>query len=125
MDITPTVAAGQSLIDGYGPGLFRIRGQAWRTSVLVFPEAVSTWNAAAYADLTPQHLDDVFFHKPEVLLLGTGATFPHLPPKALREACREAGIVLEAMDSGAACRTFNILLSEGRRVAAALLLIEG
>lgn len=123
MDITPTIAAGQSLVEGYGPGMFRIAGKVWQTPVLIWPDHVKPWSPPAFADLLPSDLETVFITKPEVLLLGTGTSFPHLPPKDVREACRAAGVVLEAMDSGAACRTFNVLLSEGRHVMAALLMI--
>lgn len=116
MDITPAIAADRHFIDGYGPGLLRVKGIAHATPLLVFPGRVLEWKA----ELRPEAFAPVFEAKPDVLLLGVGATFSALPPPALRQAFKEAHIVLEAMETGAACRTYNVLLSEGRSIAAAL-----
>ncbi len=102
-------------IDGYGPGFFRVGGEVWQGGVLVAPSGVATWEGyAATEDLIglAVYID--------VLFVGTGAETAHVPP-AFRTALEEAGIGVEPMASPAACRTYNILLSEGRRIAAALL----
>ncbi len=105
-------------IDGYGPGFFRIGGEVLRGAVLVTATAAKAWggydDSAALLALAGEV---------DVLLLGTGKTIAH-PPASLRAALDAAGIGVEPMDSAAAARTYNVLLSEGRRIAAALLPVE-
>lgn len=102
-------------IDAYGPGFFRIGGQAVDGPVIVAPTGVQPWGG--YDDTAPLiALSDAL----DVLFIGTGADPAHLPA-ALREALTAAGLGVEAMASPAACRTYNILLSEGRRIGVALL----
>ena len=102
-------------IDGYGPGFFRIGGELVDGPVLVLPTGVSAWggfdDSAALLALVGQV---------DVIFIGTGAEIAHIP-SAFREALEEVGLGVESMGSPAACRTYNILLSEGRRIAAALL----
>lgn len=122
MDITPAVPEGSQLITGYGPGLFRIAGVAHRGSVLVLPNETLPWSVADFAAIDLAGLEPVLSRNPpvDVLLLGCGSAM-QLPPRELRQALRERGVVIEPMDTGAACRTFNVLLTEGRRAAAALI----
>ena len=102
-------------IDGYGPGFFRVGGKRIDGPVIVSPNGVAAWggwdDTAAVLSLQS---------KVDVVFVGTGAEIAH-PPKAFREPLEEAGIGVETMASPAACRTYNVLLSEGRRVAVALL----
>lgn len=102
-------------IDGYGPGFFRIGGEVFEGAVTVFPDGVNAWGG--YDDTTAllKRAADV-----DVIFVGTGAEVAHVPP-AFREVLEEAGVGVEAMASPAACRTYNVLLSEGRRVALALI----
>lgn len=102
-------------IDGYGPGFFRIGGEVTEGPVLVTADRVSPWGG--YEDLSTLL---PLAGQIDVLFVGTGAEMAYLPP-AFRSALDEAGIGVEPMASPAACRTYNVLLSEGRRVAAALL----
>lgn len=102
-------------IDGYGPGFFRIGGQAVEGPVFISPDGVHTWGG--YEDRTPL-LE--LAGQVDVLFIGTGAETAHVPAD-LRAALENAGIGVEAMNSPAACRTYNVLLSEGRRIAVALL----
>lgn len=121
-DITPIIPSDRQVIDGYGEGQFCVSGQ-WRTgAVVVFPDRTVAWRPKEFADLTPDDFTPVIQAEPRVefLLLGSG-TRMGLLPKALRQSLREAGLVVEVMDTGAACRTYNVLLAEGRRVGAALL----
>lgn len=102
-------------VDGYGPGFFRVAGVVWRGPVLVSADGAAPWQG--FDDLEPLlalvgQVDVVFF--------GTGAEVAHLPA-ALLAAVVAAGIGVEAMASPTAARTYNVLLSEGRRVAVALL----
>lgn len=102
-------------VDGYGPGFFRIGGTVFHGPVITGPSGTLTW--AGYDDhaaLTA--LSD----QVDVLFIGTGAEIAPLP-EALTKALEQAGIGAEPMSSPAACRTYNILLSEGRRVALALI----
>ena len=121
-DITPIIPSDRQVIDGYGDGQFCVSGQ-WRTgAVIVLPDRTEPWEATDFATLTVEHFAPVIGAEPkvEILLLGSGARM-QLMPKALRQGLRDAGVVVEVMDTGAACRTYNVLLAEGRRVAAALL----
>ena len=102
-------------IDGYGPGFFRVGGKVLKGPQLILPSGVSDWGG--FDDLAP-----VLAAKGsiDVLFVGTGADVAHLPA-AFRDAVEAAGIGAEPMASPTACRTYNILLSEGRRIGAALL----
>ena len=118
----PPVPADRQLVQAYEPGGFRVSGVRHRGSLLVFPEAALAWAAATLDEVDLMSLEAVVAHEPrvEILLLGGGAGFRPVPP-ALRQALRERGIVVEPMTTPAACRTYNILLAEERRVAAALI----
>lgn len=121
MDVTPQVAAGRQVIQGYGPGRFRVNDETLQGPLLVFPERTQPWDVTDFAALTIDSFAAVIAAepRPEVLLLGCG-TKQQLVPSALRSALRQYGIVVDMMDTGAACRTYNVLLTEERRVAAAL-----
>jgi uncharacterized protein len=122
MDITPAVPAGSQVIQGYGPGLFRIAGVVHKSSVLVLPDRTLAWDVAEFAGISVDRFEPLLSQdfSVDVLLLGCGASM-RLPTPDLRAALRAHGIVVEPMDTGAACRTFNILLTEGRQAAAALI----
>jgi len=125
VDVTPLVPGDRQLIESYGEGKFRISGQVHQGSVLVFPRECVAWPVATMAEVTANTLAPVVARRGDVaiLLLGCGRRMAPVPG-ALRAALREAGIVVDTMDTGAACRTYNILMSEDRRVAAALLAVE-
>jgi uncharacterized protein len=110
------------MIDAYGPGRFRIGGVIYERPVLVLPDEVRDWAVAAIADLSRASLTPVLAAAPaiEILLIGCGARAAFVPP-ALRQELRDLRLKLDAMDTGAACRTYNVLLAEDRRVAAALI----
>lgn len=122
VDITPIIPADRQVIDTYGPGRFRVSNVVHEGAVIVLPDRTMAWDAPGFANLTADHFAAVLAAdpKPDVLLLGSGARM-QLLPSALRKALRERGLVVDVMDSPAACRTYNVLLAEGRRVAAALL----
>jgi uncharacterized protein len=121
MDITPALAGEVCFVEGYGEGFLRVRGQVHEGALLVFPNRVVPWQPPSYENLTASDFAAVFAEAPEVLLLGVGNALNALPPAPLRQAFSTAKIVLEAMTTGAACRTYNVLLSEGRRVGLAVL----
>ncbi len=120
-DITPAIPEGRQIVEGYGDGRFRIAGTVYEGSVIVFADRTVGWTVAALADATEASLAAVFAAAAslDLLLLGCGVRMAQPPPE-LRAALRTAGIALEAMDTGAACRTFNVLIAEERRVVAAL-----
>jgi len=121
-NITPTIPAGRQVIDSYAPGRFRVAGISYPGSVIVFPDRTMPWPIGTFDDVELGALAAVTEAQPvpELLLLGAG-TAVRMPPKGLRLALRELGIGLEIMETGAACRTYNILLAEGRSMAAALI----
>lgn len=102
-------------IDGYGTGFFRVGGQRYDDAILVLPTGVTSWGGFADTATLLAQVADI-----DVLFVGTGAEIAH-PPKEFRTTLEDAGIGVETMASPAACRTYNVLLSEGRRVAVALL----
>ncbi|WP_342666055.1 Mth938-like domain-containing protein [Skermanella stibiiresistens] len=120
--MTPLIPADRQVIDSYGPGIFRVSGTLYEGPLLVFPDRAQAWSATDFASLTVASFDVIRGSEPavEILLLGSGPKMGLLPSK-LRRELREAGIVVDVMETGAACRTYNVLLSEERRVAAALL----
>jgi uncharacterized protein len=119
--LAPVLLPGRLLIERYGPSGFRIGGVIHPGPVLVFPDGVVPWAATGLAAVTCESLEPVLAHGGvEVLILGCGRRMT-LVAAALRGELRQAGIAVEAMATDAACRTYNLLLSEDRRVAAALL----
>ncbi len=122
MDITPRLAAGRLVIQRYGGGGFRVGGARYEGAILVWDEHVIRWpvSAPALADL--DSLAPVTSTTPpvELILFGCGPRVASVGA-ALRRSLAELRIGIEPMDTGAACRTFNVLASEDRRVAAALL----
>jgi len=121
MDLTPLAAAGRQIIERYAASGFRVNGVIYHGPVLVFPDRTVAWDAASARDVAWENLAPVIEHGGvEILLLGLGRSTSAVPP-SLRIALRTARIALEAMDTGAACRTYNVLVAEDRRVAAALI----
>ena len=121
MPMTPIAPSNRQLVDSYGSGVFRVSGRLFQGSVLVFPDRTEAWPVTAFGDVTIDTLRAVIDAAPpiEVLLIGCGDR-PLPLPGPLRQAMREAGIGIDAMATGAACRTYNMLSAEARRVAAAL-----
>ena len=124
MDITPLIPKGKQVITSYGNGQFKISGQVYTTPVLVFPDRTVVWTITKNAAISLESLNVVLEEEGEIdlLLIGCPKNQAALPPK-IRIALKEAGIALEVMDTGAAVRTYNIVLAEGRRVAAALIAV--
>ncbi len=112
--------AGANQFTGYGDGYVEINKTRHEGSVLVTIDSITAWPVENVGALADTHFDQILAANPEVVLLGTGPTlqFPH--PR-LYKALTARQIGVEVMDTNAACRTFNILMSEGRRVVAAIL----
>jgi uncharacterized protein len=126
MDITPLIPAGRQIVESYGERRFRVSGRVHAGSILVFADRTLALEAADMAAIDDQVLAPVLAAGRagalELLILGCGKRMA-LVPAALRQSLRDAGVVVEAMDTGAACRTYNVLMAEGRRVAAALIAV--
>ena len=124
MDVTPFIPEGRQVIDSYGPARFRVANLVYESSVLVFPDRTVTWPVRSMDEVSLQSFHQVIVVEPsvDVLLVGCGPQMHRLEPE-LRRELREAGIGVETMDTGAACRTYNALLAEGRHVAAALIVL--
>lgn len=100
----------------------QINDQLYARSVVVTPDhLISPWPPASFAEMTLEHLKMAQTLDPEVMLLGTGAQ-QQFPTRAIMRPILQSGIGLEVMDTGSACRTYNILMGEGRRVVAALII---
>jgi len=125
LDINPVVPNDRQLIQAYGDGRFKVSGEVYEGSILIFPERTERWSAGDCGTIDLPALDAVVAENDAVdlLLIGCGPRFTAVP-KGLRDALKHAGIVLEWMDSGAACRTFNVLVAEERRVAAAIVAVD-
>lgn len=115
-------AEGQNVITAYGEDHIQVNGTRYQHSLIVLPEQVlRDWPVPSFEQLLAEHFLPLLEQRPEIVLLGTGSRhrFPH---PALYGALIQAGIGVEIMNTGSACRTYNILVSEGRRAAAALIL---
>jgi uncharacterized protein len=115
---------GRHLIDAYGNGGFRFAEMSHRGSILALPSGIVAWPVTAVSDVTTESLAPVFTQgtELELLLFGTGLEIVALP-ETLRARFRAAGIGLDVMQTGAAARTYNILLAENRKVGAALIAV--
>ena len=102
-------------VESYGPGFFRIGGEIVQGAMIVSAKGIQTW--AGFDD--PEAVL-ALVGEADVVFVGTGADVAHLPD-GLRDPLEAAGLGVEAMSSPAACRTYNVLLSEGRRIALAVL----
>ncbi len=121
MKLRAELSTGLNTVTAYGPGFVQINQQHYPHSVLFFPEGeVQTWPVAEFDQLEWAHFSSVLARRPEILLLGSGTRQKFLAPK-LVAALSQAHIGVESMDTPAACRTYNILMSEGRQVAAAFI----
>ncbi len=106
---------------GYGNGYVMVNGRRIEKSVIVLPERIiPDWPATSFEALAPEHLSVLADLDREIILLGTGAQQRFPRPEIMRPLI-QAGVGVEVMDVQAACRTYNILMAEERKVAAALL----
>ena len=124
MKINLESGTGQNLIRAYAAGSITINQEVYTSSLILTPQRIiADWPPVRFADLTAPDFEAIAVLRPEVVVLGTGLRLQFPAPGIIRSLV-EAKIGLEVMDTGAACRTYNILMSDGRRVAAALLMIE-
>lgn len=123
MDITPLIKAGHNIIQGYGEGFLRINGKIYEESVFVMPEHIMRWSYEGAA--SGLGIDDFAAMEPywkdiDIFLIGCGNSMTRID-RSLQEALRAHNVSVDVMDTPAACRTYNVLVPEGRLVAAALL----
>ncbi len=122
MKLHLTNAEGNNLITGYENGWIAINKARHASNLILMPkQIIEPWEVLDFESLAAENIAQIAALKPEVVLLGTGASHKFIHPK-LCIALTDAGISLECMSTAAACRTYNILMGEGRNVAAALLL---
>ena len=123
-DISGLPEEGQQLINGYADGGFRVSGQRYEGNILIFTDATKAWDIEDINALTTDHLKDVLEADPkvEILLIGCGENMAFID-EGLRNTFRANGTTIDSMDTGAAVRTYNVLLLEGRRVAVALIAV--
>lgn len=116
---------GQALIDAYGNGGFRFAEMSHRGSLLILPSGIYGWAIGGMSELSAASFSPVFAERAEIelVLLGTGAA-QVWPDPSVRQAFADHALVLECMDTGAAVRTYNVLLAESRSVAAALIAVD-
>jgi uncharacterized protein len=115
---------GQFAIRRYAVGEVAVNETVYTDSIIVTPaKVIPGWPPRVFQDLAAEHFEQVVRLRPEIVLLGTGRRL-QFPSPALLTALMRERIGYEIMDTGAACRTYNILMAEGRRVAAALMMIE-
>lgn len=120
MKLHPSGLTSLNTFTGYGADFVLVNAVRYESSIIVIPQTLVPWQAASFAELSEEDFSPIVSMQPEVVLLGTGGKirFPH---PALTRRLAEARIGLEVMDLQAACRTYNILMAEERKVAAALL----
>jgi uncharacterized protein len=112
----------QNMITGYGDDYVMINQIRYENSLIVLPDhIIENWQAKTFEQMEAGHFECLASFQPEIVLLGTGANlqFPH---HTLMQTLSQSGVGIEVMDTHATCRTYNILVDEGRRVAAALLI---
>lgn len=116
---------GRHQLDAFGAGGFRFAGMSHRGSILATPGGIGIWPVTRFAEITIESLQAVFDEAEAIdfLLIGTGNDIAFIP-QTWRERFREVGITIEGMATGAAARTYNVLVGEDRRVAAALIAVD-
>ena len=117
MRMTEIEYDGRVPIDGYGPGFFRIEDTVIKSHILMSATGAVGWTGLDDTDAMLEHLQGM-----DVVFIGTGGDIKHLP-ETVSTVLKTAGIAFEIMATPAACRTYNVLLSEGRLVGAALLTV--
>jgi uncharacterized protein len=121
MKITLESGGASNMIRAHAAGQVTVNQTVYTASLIVTPERiVADWRPQRFGDLAPDDFSQVVELNPEVVLIGTGARL-QFPAPALTRPLVDAGIGFEVMDTGAACRTYNVLMGEGRRVVAALI----
>jgi uncharacterized protein len=122
MKITLDNPQGEYAFSNYGEGFLSVNDQKLDHGVLIFPDYLESWGVAEVAELTADHFETFTARKPDILILGTGRQ-QQFPGLELRRELVRRNLQLDIMDTPAACRTYNLLVSEDRNVGAAIMLI--
>lgn len=123
MDVTPLVRADQQIIQSYADGQFRVSGEVYKGAIIVSPDRTLNWAFQGdVQDISAEDFEPLFDKASDidVVLLGCGAEIQFLSVE-LKNTLKNKGLSVDVMNTGAACRTYNVLMAEGRRVTAVLL----
>jgi len=125
LEITPLVPENRQIVQSYGIGRFKVSQIEYESSIIVLPLRTLSWDVNALNDINYQNLAPILEEdtKIDILLIGCGKSM-QLLPRDFSERWRQNSVAVDVMDTGAACRTYNILSAEGRRVAAALIALD-
>lgn len=122
LKLHPASFAHQYIFTGYGDGHISINQIRYEKNLIVMPDRlIEDWPVMSVSQLEVRHFEMLTPYKPEIIILGTGTTLK-FPSQSVLSQITKMGIGIEVMDTKACCRTYNILVEEGRRVAAALLI---
>ena len=126
MDIFPEIPGNKNYIDDYGNGSFTICGQSYEGPLIVSPDNILPWSIGNADAISKDDIELILSSIPliEYLLIGSGASIPMLPKEVADILLQHGGVYFDFMETGAACRTYNVLMSEDRIVGAALIPIE-
>ena len=125
LDVSPALSLDKQYIQSYSDTGFKVSDKIYNTPILVFPKSTEKWILCKENEFAIKSFNTLLDlrNKPEILLLGCGSE-AKIVPEEIRDIMRNQGIVVEPMGTGAACRTFNVLVLEERNVAAALLPVK-
>lgn len=121
MKLHLTATVGQNQFTGYGPGYVAINSTRYEKNVILTADQIMDWNIASFETLQSVDFEPLLGLHPEIVIFGTGERM-RFPAPRVSAALAAAGVGFEVMDTRAACRTYNILMTEGRKVAAAILI---
>ena len=121
MKLHLAASSGQNMFTGYGPGYVAVNNVRHEKHIVVTADQITEWSIESFEALSAEVFESVLALEPEIVLLGTGSAL-RFPDPALSRLLAAGGIGLEVMDTRAACRTYNILMAENRKVVAAILL---
>jgi uncharacterized protein len=125
VDVTPLIRSDFQVIQSYRDGHFKVSDQIYDHPVIVYPTKTEPWDPPGYDKLSADHFNPILATDlgVEIVLLGTGKTMQPPKRKMIQQLSND-GLSLDTMDTGAACRTFNVLIAEDRKVAAAMYLFD-
>jgi uncharacterized protein len=123
-DITPLIPAGKKIIESYGAGAFKVTGEKFENNIIIFPDSIHKFQSSNIENAKPEDIAEIEkkADEIEILLVGCGAATEFFSNE-IEVKLKNKNINIEYMDTGAACRTYNVLLSEERKVAVVLIAV--
>jgi len=123
-DITPLIPAGKKIIESYGAGAFKVTGEKFENNIIIFPDSIHKFQASNIENAKPEDIAEIEkkADEIEVLLVGCGKNTEFFSNE-IEAKLKSKNISIDYMDTGAACRTYNVLLSEERKVAVVLIAV--